>query len=68
VARPPTLLDVERTRQIWLKNGGEAITMPSAEAASYVKEVTSVIPGVLATNAQMKIDYDTMIAAAKKLR
>jgi C4-dicarboxylate-binding protein DctP len=60
--------DVERTRQIWLKNGGEAITMPTAEAASYVKEVTSVIPGVLATNAQMKIDYDTMIAAAKKLR
>jgi TRAP-type C4-dicarboxylate transport system substrate-binding protein len=60
--------DVERTREIWVKNGGEAITLPAAEAALYVKEVTSVIPAVLATNAQMKVDYDTIIAAAKRVR
>jgi TRAP-type transport system periplasmic protein len=60
--------DVERTREIWVKNGGEAITLSPAEAASYLKDVTSVIPAVLATNAQMKEDYDTMMAAAKKLR
>src|SRR5450830_1705949 len=60
--------DVERTREIWVKNGGEAITLPAAEAELYVKEVTSVIPAVLATNAQMKIDYDTMVAAAKNIR
>ncbi len=60
--------DVERTRQTWLKNGGEAITMPPTEAAAYLKDVTSVIPAVLATNAEMKTDYDTLMAAAKKYR
>ena len=60
--------DVERTRQLWVKNGGEAITLPPAEAASYLKDVTSVIPAVLATNPQMKEDYDTMVAAGKKYR
>ena len=60
--------DVERTRELWVKNGGETITLPPAEAASYLKDVTSVIPAVLATNAQMKEDYDTLMAAAAKLR
>lgn len=60
--------DVERTQQTWLKNGGEAITLPPAEAAAYLKDVTSVIPAVLATNAQMKADYDAMVAAAKKYK
>lgn len=59
--------DVERTRETWVKNGGEAITLPPAEAASYLKDVTSVIPAVLETNPQMKIDYDTIVAAAKKI-
>jgi C4-dicarboxylate-binding protein DctP len=58
--------DVEKTRQIWLKNGGEAITLPPAEAAIYLKDVTSVIPAVMATNAQMKTDYDTITAVSKK--
>jgi TRAP-type transport system periplasmic protein len=58
--------DVERTKQTWMKNGGEAITFPPAEAAAYLKDVTSVIPSVLATNPQMKADYDAMVAAAKK--
>jgi len=60
--------DVERTRQTWLKNGGDPISLSKAEAEAYLKDVTSVIPAVLATNAQMKIDYDTLVAAAKKLR
>jgi TRAP-type transport system periplasmic protein len=60
--------DVERTREIWIKNGGEAITMAPEEAASYLKDVTSVIPAVLATNAQMKEDYETVITAAKRAR
>ena len=58
--------DVEKTRQIWVKNGGEAITLPPAEAAIYLKDVTSVIPAVLATDAQMKQDYETMQAVSKK--
>ena len=60
--------DLERTREAWIKNGGEAITLPPAEAAAYLKDVTSVIPSVLATNPQMKTDYDAMIAAGKKYR
>lgn len=60
--------DVEKTKQTWIKNSGEAITLPKAEADVYLKDVTSVIPAVLATNAQMKIDYDTLMATAKKLR
>jgi TRAP-type transport system periplasmic protein len=59
--------DVERNREIWVKNGGEAITMAPDEAASYLKDVTSVIPAVLATNPQMKEDYETVIAAAKRV-
>ncbi len=60
--------DLERTRQAWVKNGGEAITLPPAEAEAYLKDVTSVIPGVMATNAQMKVDYETMLAVGKKYR
>ena len=60
--------DVERTRQAWVKNSGEAITLPPAEANAYLKDVTSVIPAVLATNAQMQADYDAMVAAAKKYK
>jgi TRAP-type transport system periplasmic protein len=60
--------DVERTRQIWVNNGGEAITLPPAEAGIYLKDATSVIPAVMATNLEMKADYDTMIAAAKRVR
>jgi C4-dicarboxylate-binding protein DctP len=60
--------DLERTRQTWLKNAGEAITLPQAEAGTYLKDVTSVIPAVTATNAQIKADYDTLMAAANKLR
>jgi TRAP-type transport system periplasmic protein len=60
--------DVERTREIWVKNGGEAITLAPAEAAAYLKDVTSVIPAVMETNAQLKTDYETMSATAKKLR
>ena len=60
--------DLERTRQAWVKNGGEVITLPPAEADAYLKDVTSVIPAVMATNPQMKADYEAMLAAGKKYR
>jgi C4-dicarboxylate-binding protein DctP len=60
--------DVEKTRQIWVKNGGEAITLPAAEADAYLADVTSAIPAVLAKNAEMKTDYETMMAAGKKYK
>jgi TRAP-type transport system periplasmic protein len=60
--------DVERTRQIWIKNGGEAITLPPAEADAYLADVTSALPALLAKNAEMKLDYEAMMAAGKKYR
>ena len=60
--------DVERTRQTWLKNGGETITLPPAEAAAYLKDVTSVVPAVVGNNPKMKEDYETLLTAAKKYR
>ena len=51
-----------------MKNGGEVITLPPAEADAYLKDVTSVIPAVMATNPQMKADYEAMLAAGKKYR
>ena len=60
--------DVERTRQTWLKNGGETITLPPSEAVAYLKDVTSVVPAVVANNPKMKEDYETLLAVAKKYR
>ena len=60
--------DVERTRDIWVKSGGEAITLPPAEAEAYLANVTSAIPAVLAKDTQMKLDYEAMMAAGKKYR
>jgi len=45
-----------------------AITLPPAEAEAYLANVTSAIPAVLAKDAQMKLDYETMMAAGKKYR
>ena len=45
---------------------GEAITLPPSEAETYLADVTSAIPAVLAKDAQMKLDYETMMAAGKK--
>ena len=60
--------DVERTRETWVKNGGEAITLPPAEAALYLKDVTSVVPAIVAANPKMKEDYETLLAVAQKYR
>jgi TRAP-type transport system periplasmic protein len=60
--------DVEKTRELWVKNGGEAITLPGAEADAYLRDVTSAIPAVLAKNVEMKLDYETIMAARKKYR
>jgi C4-dicarboxylate-binding protein DctP len=60
--------DVERTRQTWAKNGGEAITMAPAEAKAYLQTVTSAASEVMAGNPAMKADYGAFLAAAKKYR
>lgn len=60
--------DVERTRQTWVKNGGEAITMAPAEAKAYLQTVTSAASEVMAGNPAMKADYEAFLTAAKKYR
>ena len=34
-----TIGDVERTADVWKKNGGEIITLPDAEAKAYLAQV-----------------------------
>jgi C4-dicarboxylate-binding protein DctP len=60
--------DVERSRVLWQKNGGENIVLPAAEAKRYLDETTSVLPPLLAANAQLKEDYEALLAAARKVR
>lgn len=60
--------DTQRTVGAWTKNGGESITLPAAEAKSYLDQVQSVLPAIVASNPQMKEDYDALKAAATRLR
>jgi TRAP-type transport system periplasmic protein len=60
--------DVERGRVSWQKNGGENILLPAAEAKRYLDETTSVLPPLLASNPQLKEDYEALLAAARKAR
>ena len=46
--------DVGRIRATWEKNGGQMIQMSAAEAQRYVREVTSVLPPILAAEPQLK--------------
>jgi C4-dicarboxylate-binding protein DctP len=60
------IADVGRTVEIWKKNGGESISLPDAEAGLYLKEVQSVLPGLIGANAKMKEDYEALKAAADR--
>src|SRR6267142_3840287 len=48
--------------------GGENIELPPAEAGRYLAETTSVLPGLLAANPQLKEDYEALVAAARRSR
>jgi len=60
--------DIERTLQIWQKNGGEVITLPPAEVQLYLQEVTSTLPSIMSGVPLMKDDYEALLATAKKYR
>jgi C4-dicarboxylate-binding protein DctP len=60
--------DVKRIRGAWEKNGGEAITLPPAEAKRYLELATSALPPVLASDRQLKEDYEALAVAAKRHR
>lgn len=60
--------DVARTGDVWKKNGGELIVLPDAESAAYLEQVKSVLPGLLSANPTIKTDFDTLAAAADRLK
>jgi len=60
------LEDVERTYDIWKKNGGEIITLPAAEQKAYLEQVQSVVPNITKANATLKEDYDVFNAASAR--
>jgi len=58
--------DVQRTVEVWKKNGGESIVLPDAEAKAYLDQVRSVLPALVGANARMKEDYEALKAAAAR--
>lgn len=62
------LEDVERTYEVWKKNGGEIITLPPAEQKAYLDQVQSVLPNITKANATLKEDYDVLTAASARLK
>jgi C4-dicarboxylate-binding protein DctP len=60
--------DVEKSRKVWESHGGQNIKLPPAEAKRYVELTTSVLPGVVGANPQLKEDYEALLAAARRAR
>jgi len=58
--------DSEKAVGLWKQNGGENIVLPEAQSELYLKEVKSVLPGLLSANAAIKADYDALSAAAQR--
>jgi len=60
--------DVGKSRKVWESHGGQNIRLPAPEAKRYVELTTSVLPGVLAANPQLKEDYEALLAAARRAK
>ena len=60
--------DVERAKKNWTSNGGELISLPSAEQKRYVEDVTKVTETILAGQPAIKAEYDALRAAAQRHR
>ena len=58
--------DVAGARDVWRKNGGEAIDLAPAEAKKYLDLVTSALPPLLASNATLKADYETLLRISRQ--
>ena len=63
-----SILAIRAQGGVALKNGGELITLPPAEAKRYLDVVAPVATSVLSVNPQVKDDYEALLAAAKKYR
>ena len=60
--------DVEKSRKVWEQHGGQNIKLSGADAKRYIDQTTSVLPGIVASNPQLKEDYEALLAAAKRVR
>ncbi len=60
--------DVERTYDVWKKNGGELIALSPAEQGAYLDQVQSVLPNLMKANASLKEDHDARAAAVARAK
>jgi C4-dicarboxylate-binding protein DctP len=60
--------DVEKSRKVWEQHGGQNIKLSPADAKRYIDQTTSVLPGIVASNPQLKEDYEALLAAAKRAK
>jgi len=60
--------DVERAKKTWQSNGGELISLPSADQKRFIGDVTKVTESILATQPAVKAEYDALRAAAQRHR
>ncbi len=60
--------DAEKDRKVWEQNGGQSIVFSPVEAKRYLDDVTSVLPAIIGANAQLKEDYEAVLAAARRHR
>jgi TRAP-type C4-dicarboxylate transport system substrate-binding protein len=60
--------DISSKEEVWIKNGGEVITMPPEESKRYIDVVSPVAASILSANPKVKEDYEALLAAAKKYR
>jgi C4-dicarboxylate-binding protein DctP len=60
--------NVQQDRKAWEQSGGQSIMLSAGDAKTYLKDVTSVLPPILASSPQLKEDYEALVAAANKHR
>jgi C4-dicarboxylate-binding protein DctP len=60
--------DTLSDRKTWEGAGGESIMFSPADTKQYLEQVTSALPPILEKNAQLKADYEALLAAAKRTR
>ena len=58
---------MQRTFEVWKKNGGEVVELSPADTKSSLDQVQSIVPGLMNSNPELKQDYDVLSAAAGRL-
>ena len=58
----------KRLKEVWVKNGGELITLNEKDTKAYLDASTAVVTGILSKTPAVKAEYDTFVAASNRLR